>query len=50
MNLQGLGHQKFLDNSDLQVSMKHEFSETFERNKFDLKFVGKGYLHYMKLL
>ena len=33
------------DESDVQVLMKHEFSETFERDKFDGKFVHKGELH-----
>ena len=33
--------------SDVQVPVKHEFSETFERDKFDEKFIGKGELHYI---
>ena len=33
------------DDSDVQVPVKHDFSEAFERNKFDGKFVGKGESH-----
>ena len=32
---------------DVQVPAKHDFSETFERDKIDGKFVGKGELHYI---
>ena len=34
------------DGRDVQVPVKHEFSETFERDKFDGKFFVKGDLHY----
>ena len=35
------------DDSDVRVPVKHDFSETFERDNFDGKFVGKGELHYI---
>ena len=40
--------QKFLDDSYIQVPVKYDFSETFEREKFDGKVFVKGQLHYMK--
>ena len=33
------------DDSDVHVTVKHDFSETFEREKFDCKIVGKGEWH-----
>ena len=33
------------DDSKLQVTVKHDFSETFERDKLDGKTVGKGEFH-----
>ena len=35
------------DESYEQAPVKHDFSETFERDKSDCKFVGKGELHYI---
>ena len=32
---------------DLQVPLKHDLSEIFERDKFDGKCFGKGELHYI---
>ena len=32
---------------DVQVPVKHDFSETFERDKFDGKCFGKGELYYI---
>ena len=36
---------KVPDESDVQVPVNHDFCETFERDNFDGKFVGKGELH-----
>ena len=33
--------------SEVQVLVKHDFSETFERDTFDGEFVGKGGLYYI---
>ena len=33
--------------SYVHVPVKHELSETFEREKFYEKFVGEGELHYL---
>ena len=33
--------------SDVQVSGKHESSDTFDREKFYEKYFGKGELHYI---
>ena len=33
------------DDSDVHVTVKHDFSETFERDKLDGKYIGKGELH-----
>ena len=30
---------------DVQVPVKHDFSETFQRDRFDGRFVGKGEWH-----
>ena len=37
----------FPDESGVQAPVEHDFSEIFERDKFDGKFVGKGELHYI---
>ena len=34
-----------LENSGVQVPVKHDFSETFERDNSDGKFVVKGEFH-----
>ena len=39
--------QKFLDDSYIKVPVKYDFSETFEREKFDGKVFVKGYFYYM---
>ena len=36
-----------LENSGVQVPVKHDFSEIFESEKFYGKFVGKGEVHYI---
>ena len=33
--------------SDVQVPVKHDFSNTFERDKFDGRFLGKFELHHI---
>ena len=38
----GARSQKFLDDSYIKVPVKHEFSETLEREKFDGKVFVKG--------
>ena len=36
---------KFLDDSEVQVPVKHNFDETFERDKFNRETVGRGKFH-----
>ena len=40
----------FLDESDVKVPVKNDFSEVFERDKFNGKFVGKVQLHNLVTL
>ena len=42
----GAKEPSLTDDSDVQVLVKHDFSDTFERGKSDGKFVGEGELHY----
>ena len=42
----GAGSSTVPDEINVQVPMKHYFSETFERKKFYGGFVGKGDLNY----
>ena len=43
----GAREPTFPDDSGVQVPVKHDFSEIFEREKFDGKFVDEGVLHYI---
>ena len=46
-NLSGNRAPTIPDDSKVQVPVKHDLREVFERDKFDGKFVGKGELHYI---
>ena len=47
INFRGLGHQTVPYGSDVKVTLKRDFSETFEMGKYDGGYIGKVELHYI---